>query len=109
MNPNPIIRALDQALQRAGQDVTLKRNGETDLTVRARVRDYAASELAGTIQQGDSHVIMSPTEMADAGWEGVLTKGDRMVIDGRTRMVWTAVPKHVDGTVVRIELVVRGS
>lgn len=103
-----IIAALDAALARTGQAMTLKRTGEDDLTVRARVRDYAASELAGTIQQGDSHVILSPTEMTDASWPAPPKKGDRLLIGTRLCLVETVVPKHVDGTPVRYELVVRG-
>lgn len=108
MNPNPIIRALDQALQRTGQDVSLRRVGQDDLAVRARVRDYTVSELAGAIQQGDSHVIMSPTEMTAANWPAPPKKGDRLLVGARVCLVETVAPKHVDGEAVRYELVVRG-
>jgi hypothetical protein len=105
---NPITRALDQALQRAGQTATMRRDGETDLAVRVFVRGYTPSAVAGTIQQGDSHVIMSPTEMSEAGWGGYPVKGDKLILDDRTCMVWTAMPKFAGGWVVRYELVVRG-
>ncbi len=119
---------LARSLERTGQDVILRRltNGpapraSVEVTVRAHVRDYATSELVNGIVQGASHVVIGMTEINRAQWPGgtpettggrdqsVPRTGDEMVIDGRVRMIETAVPKHVGGEIVRVDLMVRGS
>lgn len=119
---------LARSLERTGQDVILRRltTGQTnrvsvEVTVRAHVRDYVATELVNGIAQGGSHVIIGMAEIERAQWPGGVPetiggrdqtlprKGDEMVIDGRVRLVETVVPKHVGGEIVRIDLTVRGT
>lgn len=125
---NPCISALDRCLARAGQDVILRRpvgttsQSFTDAAVRAFVRGYEPSELAGDIQQGDSRVILSPTHLAASQWPGgqavsspptsldvrIPRAGDRVVIAGRSRNVVMAAPIYKAGELIRIDIQVRG-
>lgn len=119
---------LDRMLAAFGQDVTLRRvTGTThqtnvDCTCRALVRGYRADELAGGIIQGDSLVILSATDIIAAQWPGgqpvtsppgatdprVPRKGDKVIIEGKTRNVEYAEPIYVAGALHRINLQVRG-
>ena len=91
------------------------------VTCRAFVRGYAAQELVGGIAQTDSKIVMSPTEIARAGWPGpnssvtptnqdrrVPRKGDAVVIAGRKRAVEAAGGIYLGGELVRIEMRVLG-
>jgi len=136
VTPSAAIAQLDRALARNGQDITLQRltlgpNGQQiafSVGCRAMVTGYQASELiAGSgIVQGDSHVILSPTEINEAQWPGPSivaaggaapgtdarvpskSRGDRCVIAGKARAVEAGTPFYIDGELVRIELQVKG-
>lgn len=113
MTPAAAIAALDRGLAAAGQDITLRRTTGTqliplDVACRAVVRDYAPAELVGEIQQGDTRVILSPSEMTNAQWPWPPRAGDFVVIAGRLRAVRAAPPFYVDNVLVRVELQVRG-
>ena len=119
---------LDQLLRSDGQQVTLRRIvGTTNQTAVdcqcwAFVRGYSANELAGAIIQGDSAVILSATDIIEAQWPGgqpvtsppgatdprVPRKGDKVIIEGKTRNVEYAEPIYVAGALHRINLQVRG-
>lgn len=119
---------LDQFLAADGQDVILRRiTGTTnqivvDCPCRAFVRGYQPKELAGGIIQGDTHVILSATDINRAQWPGgeavtnppgindprVPRTGDRIIIEGRARGVIFADPVYVDGELHRINVQVRG-
>ena len=115
-----LIAALDNALAKAGADATLRRIGGTapsttnyDVTVRVRIDSPAVQELAAGIAMMVSNVIMSPSEIAAAGWpasaDGSLPRRlDRIIIDGRARVVEQVDPKYIGGELVRIELKVSG-
>lgn len=126
-SPAAVIARLDAALARRGEDVVLRRNtlgpGNVAVpflaTVRGHVRGYKPAELTGTIIQGDSHVILSPTDIETAGWPGPTTgtvtgdprvprKADAVIIQGTPRQVMAAEPIYLAGTLVRINLQVRG-
>lgn len=124
------IRDLDAALALDGEDVVLRRvTGTTnqiafDCDCRAFVRGYQPHELvAGSgIAQGDSKVIISPTQINATGWPGarplsepastldprVPRRGDKIMINGKLRTIEAADPKSIDGQLVRLELQVRG-
>lgn len=118
------VARLDRALQRAGEDVVLRRVvGATnqaliDAPVRALVRGFKPAELVGGIIQGDSLAIISPTGIEAAQWPGghapqaadarVPVRNDKLIVQGRTRNIEAAAPIYVDGTLVRIELQLRG-
>lgn len=69
---------LDKFLQSYGSGIgTLTRTVGTGVNqssysvdVRCHVRDYNPDELTGDIIQGDSHVIISSTEIIGAQWPG---------------------------------------
>ncbi len=121
MSPAATIAALDRALRTRGQDVTLQSLSAgvvtQQVTCRAFVRSYAPAALVGGVIQGDSQVILSPSEIAAAGWPGAATgpgddrvpkKGDRLVISGLVRTIEAASPVYLADVLVRIELRVRG-
>lgn len=114
MTPAQAIAALDAALAVAGEDVTLQRlaSGVTvanTASCRAMVRGYKPEELVGAIVQGDTQVILSPTDLTAGNWPAnMIVNGDKVVIQGRRRNVEAAAPILMTGTLVRIELQVRG-
>lgn len=114
MSPEQAISALDRALDAAGEDIVLRRTTGTkpaipfDVGVRASVRDYQPAELVGGVVQGDSRVIVSPTEMKRRQWCWPPRVNDKAVIQGKVRNVTAATPIYVNGELVRIELSVRG-
>jgi len=119
---------LDAMLASFGQDVILRRiTGTTnqvsvDCPCRALVRGYQPKELAGGIIQGDTHVIISATDINRAQWPGgepvtnppavndprVPRAGDRIIIEGRSRGVVFADPIYINGELHRINVQVRG-
>lgn len=113
MTPAEAIADLDAAVRDWGETITLRRVTGTalialDVDVRACVRGYAPAELVANIKQGDSKVIVSPTEMKRAQWTWPPRVGDRAVIGGKVRAVEEANPITMGGELVRIELRVRG-
>ncbi|WP_296585732.1 hypothetical protein [Xanthobacter sp.] len=119
MTPAQAISALDRHLAAAGQDAVLRRWTGTgsartpiDVPVRIRAQDYRVEELVGGIEQGDTRVVLSPTQIVAAGWpgppQGWPRPGDAIVIAGRERSIIAAPPQVMDDVVVRIDMVVRG-
>ncbi|WP_377299675.1 hypothetical protein [Rhizobium sp. SGZ-381] len=125
----PEIAALDAALDRAGENVTLKRTVKrsgadvvASVTCRAAVRSVSADQIAGTIAVTDLAVIISPTQILAASWPGAndsipaenlvdqrLPKiTDKMVVQGRERQVKVSKPIYVGGEWVRTDMVVAG-
>jgi hypothetical protein len=118
-----LIAALDAALAQAGEDAILRRIVGTapntiniDVVVRASVRSFQPVELVGGISQTDSHVIISPTQIANAQWPGgelpsptvanpTLPRiNDRLIINGRVRSIQVVDPIYIGGELVRIEM-----
>lgn len=128
MTPEAAIASLDRMIEQNGEEVCLQRITGTvnqatfSATVRAFVRGYQPQELVGSIVQGDSKVILSPTGIAAAQWPGpqivrippvttdvrVPTTNDKCVIAGRTRNIQAATPFYLGGQLVRTELNVKG-
>lgn len=125
MTPAACIAALNRVLAAHGEDIRLQRLMGTqqvpvEVACRAHVRGYEPHELVGGIAQGDSRVLISPTEIEAAQWPGgqvegavvgdarVPKKGDRLFIAGRARQVEAVKPIYLDGELVRIEMAVRG-
>jgi hypothetical protein len=120
-----IIAVYDAELAGVGQDIILRRlqlvagvqSVRAEVICRAVVRNYQPSELVGGIIQGDTLVILSPTQISNADWPGAVTTpgdkrvpkhGDQIVIQGISRAVQVGTPFYVAGTLVRLELQVRG-
>ncbi|CAA0095048.1 Uncharacterised protein [Starkeya nomas] len=119
MTPAAAIAALNRQLALHGQDAVLRRStwvGTTktnfDVDVRITLRGYRPDELLGGITQGDSQVVLGPTEIAVAGWPDSMVDvpraGDQIIAAGRTRSVIAAAPIHLGGELVRIDMQVRG-
>jgi hypothetical protein len=111
MIPANAIASIDRLLAATGEDIVVRRITDgvnTDVGVRASVRAYSPEELVGGIIQGDSQVICSPTEMTAASWPLPPRANDKTVIQGKVRNVTAATPIYMNGTLVRIEMTVRG-
>jgi hypothetical protein len=114
------ISALNRALSRASQSVTVKRRiGTTDAFVSVattgRVTSFQPAQLSASITMNDSKVILSPSTFDNARtWPGAAggprypRKGDQAVIDGRPRQIENVWPVMIGETVVRLELQVKG-
>lgn len=116
MIPARMIADLDAAIGRRGETVTLRRGALApfaDVAVKAIVRAVAPDEIAGGIQAGDVHIILSPTGLAGSAWAAAMPGGaiprigDGIVIQGRRKAVTGVNAIHVSDTLVRIELQAR--
>lgn len=128
------IADLNYVLNLDGEFVELRRYYGTQLipvsvtcraSVRSSVRSTDNRELEAGIAQGQSDVIISPSEIIAAGWPGPWTpsqsepvnpgtdrrvprKGDALIIKGRKRNIEVSEPIYVDDELVRIKLTVLG-
>lgn len=106
------IDKLDRQLARKGQNVRLQRAGVRDeesfVPFRAFVRGYKPSELSGGIEQGDSVLVISPTDLAAAGIVEPIAEGDRVHVSGSPRAVRYCNPIEIEGRVVRWDAWVSG-
>ena len=105
--PAAMIARLDAALVRRGQNVILRTGNTTvgQITIRARVRGYKPSEVIGIIQQGDSKVVVSASSLITFGMP---TTAGFVVVNGVPRRIISVVPIQPGGTLVRVDLQVRG-
>ncbi len=114
MTPQEAIAALDRQIARHGQDITLLRTVPNAPAIerphRAFVRGYSANELLSGIQQGDSLLVISPTNMPAefAGPANRLKVNDRIRISGRVRQVQLVDPIELGEMIVRLKVTVRG-
>lgn len=112
-----LIANLGRALQSAGQDIVLRRvtgGVNYDATVRAAVRSFSPEEIAGGIAATAAKVVISPTQIAAAGWPGdgesgspdpsIPRRNDKVVIAGRVRNVEAVNAIFVANVLVRIVL-----
>lgn len=122
------ITALDNALSRAGEDITIRRvvgkppnDVNIDVTVRAAVRSVSDDQIVGTVTQNDMSVVLSPTEILAAQWPGGVSGSvtsnvdpripkttDKAIIQGRERQVKLSKPIFVGNVWVRTDMVVAG-
>ncbi|ACL59908.1 hypothetical protein [Methylobacterium nodulans] len=109
MSPADALAMLDRQIAENGQTVTLQHDG-VSYPLRAFVRGYSPREIGNGIQQGDSKVVLSPTELAAAGFpaDEAPERLDTLVISGRVRNVEYATPVELGDAVVRYDLLVRG-
>jgi len=122
------IAQLDLSLAVDGEDFTLRRvtgtvsPSNTDVSCRGFIRAYGPEELTVAIIQGDSKIIMSPTQIIAGSWPGgtppngpnaaldarVPRRGDKAVVQGKIMNIQDANPIYLDNVLIRIELAVRG-
>jgi hypothetical protein len=93
--------SLDRALARWGRPATLQRlvGGTVTMSlvdIPVFLRGYTAVEIfqGSGINQGDSLVVMSMTNLTWAG--GAPRSGDRMIVAGKTRSVQSAALRPLD-------------
>lgn len=105
--PAEIIARLDDALARRGEDMFLRKTNTAtgQITVKGRIRSYKPDEIEGIIVQGDSKVIISPTGL---GAFGVPPPNGYVVVAGTPRRIISANAIRDGGTLVRIDMQVRG-
>lgn len=119
MTPQQAIDMLERQIAKNGQTVTLRRLPSTDITLRASVRSSTATELVAGLSQGESLVIVSPTQIDAASWPGTQeagkadirvpskNRGDIVVVNNQPRAVQNANPFYIDDRLVRIEILVK--
>lgn len=114
MTPAAAIASLDRQIGLHGQIVILRRytgvgaaRTSADTTVGAIVRDYRPDELVGGITQGDTQIVLSPTDVL-AGGGAMPQKGDQIVIEGKPRTIAAAPPVRVGNVIARINVQVKG-
>lgn len=127
-DPDAEIAALDRALDAAGQSVVLNyytgagtSKVKYSVTCPAMVRGFTATEVipGSGISQQDSRVIISPTQINQRQWPGPAVKGPAdpripkagvtdVTVNGVTKAVISAVGLYIDGTLVRIEIALKG-
>jgi hypothetical protein len=122
------VSQLDRSLAVDGEDFVLRRvvgntnQANVDVVCRGFIRGYMPEELTTTIIQGDSKIIMSPTQIIAAQWPGGLPvissnaaldprvprRNDKTIVQGKPRNIEAASPIYLANELVRIELQVRG-
>jgi hypothetical protein len=99
-------------LAKFGETVTLRRTvvnqPAREITITAFCRGYKASELIGGIIQGDSLVVLSPTELHASDWPIPPKVNDKITFGGRLRNIQTCAPVTIRSEIVRYDLTVRG-
>jgi hypothetical protein len=112
MTAAQVIARLDEALQRTGENVIIRRYAGTgnqrpkvELAARAFIRPMEAEDLVGNIDSTFAKVILSPT-----GKTALLplVKGDKIVVAGKERNVEIPKPIKFQNELARIVLVVGG-
>ncbi len=126
IDPQALIADLDDALK-DGEEFVLRRvtgSGDsavnTDVTCLGRIDAVTTEDIAAGFKATDLNVILSPTQINNAGWPGAspgpgidprvpLANGpDKAIIRGYTRQILFPKPFYVAGTLVRLELKVSG-
>jgi sarcosine oxidase gamma subunit len=104
MTPAQAIGALDRQLARHGEEILVMR-GTSEQVMRAMVRSFKPSELAGLLRQGDRSVVVSPTGF---GVLGIPQAQDKLKTADALVTVIAVEPVRLAGVIVRANLVVRG-
>jgi hypothetical protein len=127
MTPAAVRESLDGMLAQYGEPCELQRlvaGVSRKVVLRASIQDYRSDELLGGngLQAGDSHAVISTTEIDAASWPSaaliaittagdprIPIKGDKLVLsNGRVRIVLIAWPApYIGGELVRIEMNIR--
>ncbi|MBP2495386.1 hypothetical protein ABID82_002281 [Methylobacterium sp. PvP062] len=112
MTPADAIASLDRQIAEHGQSVSLRRvvaNAPAlEKGCKAWVRGYRPNELVGGLQQGDTLLIFSPTDLPAEFVEEPLERGDGIKVDGLLRTVQFTDPVRLKDVLVRLNVTVRG-
>jgi hypothetical protein len=80
-----------------------------DAAARGKAWGYSVKELVGTVQQGDTRVLVFTDDLIAKGFSLPLTSSDKVVVKGRElAIINPAVKKAPDGKVVVNDLQARG-
>lgn len=106
MTPAQAIAMLDRQISAHGQSLKFKRGNGAVVPMRGFVRSFKASELVGTLKQGDRSVILSPSSLGAFG----APQGQDKVsfLAGGSATVQSVEQVHINDVLVRLNLVVRG-
>lgn len=112
MTPESAIASLDRQIARHGQSVTLRRvvpNAPAlEKGCKAWARGYKPNELVGGLQQGDTLLIFSPTDLPAEFVAAPLKRGDGIRVEGLLRTVQFTDPVRLNDVLVRLNVTVRG-
>lgn len=116
MTPAAAIAATERAIAAVGETVTLRRPAGvspqtfTDAEARARVTDFHADELVGSLQQGDRKLIVLAKDLEARQWPVPPRKGDKAIVRGKTLNVEAVddSTRRVGGVIVAYEIAARG-
>lgn len=80
-----------------------------DADVRGKAWGYSARELNGSVQQGDTRVLVLVQDLIDAQFAFPLTPSDKLIVKGKEiAIVSPAQRKAQDGTLVVYDIQARG-
>lgn len=80
-----------------------------DVEVRGKAWGYSATELVGSIQQGDQRVLLLAEDLIAKGFALPLTSADKLVVKGREIAVVSAGSRKApDGSLVVYDVQARG-
>lgn len=80
-----------------------------DAEVRGKAWGYSAKELVGSIQQGDTRVIVLVADLIEKGVTLPLTSADKLIVKGREiSIISPGTRKAQDGTLVAYDIQARG-
>ena len=116
--PAGTIARLDEALERRGEEVILRRvvgtvnQSFTDVTVLALVTGFKPQELVGGITQESLLLVISPTQINQTQWPGgmppsfvgdprIPLKGYKAVVRGKIRSIEGILPRMPRGEIGR--------
>jgi hypothetical protein len=128
MSPAETVANLDSSLAANGENILLRRmisGVQKSVTVRAHIRNFhlSASDIVTGISKVPFVVIISLTQIRAAGWpqgapapaappfnvdSAIPVIGDTVIIKGVVRTVKSVDPRAVNGSVVRVQMMVEG-
>jgi hypothetical protein len=115
MNPDEIKAEYLSAIDEVGEPVTIRIYSGTsetyaDSTVRARVVEFGADQLVGSIVQGDRKLIMLAADVEDAGVTLTATQNCKCVVRGKEMQIKSVDDntRRVAGVLMAYELTVGG-
>jgi hypothetical protein len=92
-----------------GETMLLKRSGETDISLKGKRLPGSTEDLGNTSTQSVFRVKIGTAELSASAWSTTAPlRGDKLLVDGRTRSVRDAFPLKDGDTILMYELEVAG-
>jgi hypothetical protein len=117
MTPDEGKETYQRMLEEIGEKVLIRRyfgtgnnRSKFEVEVRARIVGYIASELVGTIIQGDQKAILLQEDLLIFQFPLPLMKNDKIVVKGKERNIESADgdSRKIGGELIAWELQIRG-